>query len=60
MKYKVLENGTIERQSDGALIPDDPANMDYRDYLRWRETGLEDPEIAVETPPGAKQLKTKQ
>ena len=30
----------IRRESDGAMIPADPANSEYQRYLRW----LEDPE----------------
>ena len=26
---------TIVRDVDGAFIPDDPANLDYQDYLAW-------------------------
>lgn len=51
MKYTLLENGMIRRESDGALIPPEPANKDYQTYLRWKETGSEDVEIAVEVPP---------
>ena len=30
---------TIIRASDGAFIPTDPDNMDYQDFLRWKEAG---------------------
>ena len=41
----VLPNGTketldqVQRISDGALIPFDEANVDYREYLSWLEEG---------------------
>ena len=30
---------TIVRDVDGAFIPDDPANLDYAEYLRWKKAG---------------------
>ena len=45
MYKKVLElNGdesttNIKRISDGAVIPFDPANTDYQEYLKWVAEG---------------------
>ena len=49
MTYKLLGNHTgpglegtpiefILRTTDGALIPKDPANTDYQEYLEWAKT----------------------
>ena len=35
------EIGTIKRLADNAFIPLDPANMDYQEFLRWKEEGNE-------------------
>jgi hypothetical protein len=34
----VLQN-SIQRLSDNAFIPFDPANTDYQEYLKWLEEG---------------------
>jgi hypothetical protein len=56
MRYTVLENGMIRRESDGALIPQDPANMDYKAYLRWVETGDDAIQVVTEDPPSVETL----
>ena len=30
---------TVQRMSDGAFVPFDPANRDYQEYLQWIEAG---------------------
>ena len=42
--YKIINDitgnpNTIERLSDNAFIPFDPANTDYQAYLKWLEEG---------------------
>jgi len=37
--YKLTNHDTIIRLADGASIPADPRNRDYKKYLAWRDTG---------------------
>ena len=40
--FKLLDSTEIKsviRLSDSALIPFDPANTDYQEYLKWLEAG---------------------
>jgi RNA polymerase-interacting CarD/CdnL/TRCF family regulator len=38
--YKLLsDNAAIRRLTDGACIPPDHANRDYREYLEWLSKG---------------------
>lgn len=37
--YKLTNTDTIIRIEDGAFIPMDTANRDYREYLEWIDAG---------------------
>ena len=38
--YKLIKiEQTVQRLSDNAFIPFDPANTDYQQYLKWVEAG---------------------
>jgi hypothetical protein len=53
LKSSVLPNGevvqskSVQRITDNAFIPFDPANTDYKEYLKWLAEGNE-PEPADE------------
>jgi hypothetical protein len=38
---KVERDDMIKRTVDGAVIPFDPANTDYQEYLKWLAEGNE-------------------
>ncbi len=37
--YQITTTGLVIRVSDGAHIPQDEGNADYREYLNWVEEG---------------------
>ena len=53
--YKLITNILVQRLSDKAYIPFDPANTDYAQYLIWAETNTPTPAdiIPEPTPPTA-------
>jgi hypothetical protein len=48
--YQTINETTVQRLADGAFIPADPANADYRTHLDWRAEGNE-PLPAPSPPP---------
>jgi hypothetical protein len=43
MNYKIHKDGEIQRTSDGAFIPRDEGNSDYRAYLAERDMPVAGP-----------------
>jgi hypothetical protein len=50
MTYQLTQGTSIIRLTDGATVPNDPGNRDYREYLDWLEAG-NTPEPAPAPPP---------
>ena len=50
LMYQLTTSTSIIRLSDGATIPNDPGNRDYREYLDWLDAG-NTPEPAPAPPP---------
>jgi len=50
MTYQLTTGTSILRTTDGAFIPNDPGNRDYREYLEYLEAG-NTPEPAPAPPP---------
>jgi hypothetical protein len=49
--YRLNADGSVTRASDGAVIPNDPRNADWRDYQVWLGAGsTPDPAPAPVTP----------
>jgi len=48
--YQLTTSTSIKRLSDGAFIPNDPGNRDYREYLEYLEAG-NTPKPAPAPPP---------
>ena len=52
--YTLTANpNTIVRDVDGAFIPDDPANLDYQEFLRWYDAGNDPTPYTPPPAPGA-------
>ena len=49
--YQLTTSTSIKRLSDGAFIPNDPGNRDYREYLDWLDAGNTPEPAPAPTPP---------
>lgn len=43
--YKRTKSGVVIRESDGACIPEDTNNTDYKEVLKWVEAGNSLPDV---------------
>lgn len=48
--YDILNPKTVRRQADGAFIPLDAANRDYREFAAWLEANPEAGAVDEPTP----------
>ena len=55
--YKLTDTETIIRISDGAFIPNNPANSDYANYLEWLEEGNKPKPADKPIPPTYQELR---
>jgi hypothetical protein len=58
--YRLTFGGSVQQKSDGAFIPVDPANVDYRGYLAWIAAGnnpdpAEPPPLPPYVPPSPRE-----
>jgi len=56
MTYQLTTSTIIIRLSDGAHIPNDPRNLDYKDYLDWVKEGNTPLPAPAPPPPGPNYL----
>jgi hypothetical protein len=59
MTFQLTTSDSILRLADGAFIPPDPDNSDYREYLAWVDEGntpepAPEPTVPVELTPAEK------
>jgi hypothetical protein len=55
--YRLIPGGSVQRKADGAVIPIDDANVDYRAYLTWRAAGNNPDPAPVPPPPSYRDLR---
>lgn len=59
--YKLTQTTSILRIADNAYIPDDSANRDYQDYLKWiAEGNTPEPADPLPTPAPVTQISPRQ
>lgn len=58
--YRLTDTGSIVRISDGAFIPSDADNIDYRAYLEWSSAGNDPSPYAAPQAPIPKSVTRRQ